>query len=101
MQLSANFRLYSSISEQIENLVAGFYEIIPKELITIVSHVTRRNVLCFTGHVAVQRTGIGTFDLWYTGHRCGRVAGCDGVQRIQQLGSRDRVVVEGAEVLQS
>ncbi|KAG6372317.1 hypothetical protein JVT61DRAFT_7757 [Boletus reticuloceps] len=35
VQLSANFRLYSSISEQIENLVAGFYEIIPKELITI------------------------------------------------------------------
>ncbi|KAG6336038.1 hypothetical protein ID866_3054 [Astraeus odoratus] len=35
VQLSANFRLYSSISEQIENLVAGFYEIIPKDLITI------------------------------------------------------------------
>lgn len=36
VQLSANFRLYSSISEQIENLVAGFQEIIPKDLITIV-----------------------------------------------------------------
>ncbi|KAG9316564.1 hypothetical protein JVU11DRAFT_2615 [Chiua virens] len=35
VQLSANFRLYSSISEQIENLVAGFHEIIPKDLITI------------------------------------------------------------------
>ncbi|KAG8213892.1 hypothetical protein J3R82DRAFT_10637 [Butyriboletus roseoflavus] len=35
VQLSANFRLYSSISEQIENLVAGFQEIIPKDLITI------------------------------------------------------------------
>ncbi|EGN99872.1 hypothetical protein SERLA73DRAFT_88605 [Serpula lacrymans var. lacrymans S7.3] len=35
VQLSANFRLYSSISEQIENLLAGFYEIIPKDLITI------------------------------------------------------------------
>jgi E3 ubiquitin-protein ligase HUWE1 len=37
VQLSANFRLYSSISKQIENLVAGFQEIIPNELITIVS----------------------------------------------------------------
>ncbi|KAH7888738.1 hypothetical protein F5I97DRAFT_2004510, partial [Phlebopus sp. FC_14] len=35
VQLSANFRLYSSIKEQIENLVAGFQEIIPKDLITI------------------------------------------------------------------
>jgi E3 ubiquitin-protein ligase HUWE1 len=35
VQLSANFRLYSSISEQIENIVAGFQEIIPKDLITI------------------------------------------------------------------
>ncbi|KIJ61312.1 hypothetical protein HYDPIDRAFT_31398 [Hydnomerulius pinastri MD-312] len=35
VQLSANFRLYSSISEQIENIVAGFHEIIPKDLITI------------------------------------------------------------------
>ncbi|KAI6134471.1 hypothetical protein EV401DRAFT_2052880 [Pisolithus croceorrhizus] len=35
VQLSANFRLYSSISEQIENLVSGFYDIIPKDLITI------------------------------------------------------------------
>ena len=37
VQLSANFRLYSSISNQIENLVAGFQEIIPNDLITIVS----------------------------------------------------------------
>ena len=36
VQLSANYRLYSSIKEQIESLVAGFYEIIPKDLITIV-----------------------------------------------------------------
>ena len=36
VQLSANYRLYSSIKEQTESLVAGFYEIIPKELISIV-----------------------------------------------------------------
>ncbi|KAJ8696871.1 E3 ubiquitin-protein ligase tom1 [Pleurotus ostreatus] len=35
VQLSAQYRLYSSIKEQIENLLAGFYEIIPKDLITI------------------------------------------------------------------
>ncbi|KAH9894888.1 hypothetical protein C8Q73DRAFT_645187 [Cubamyces lactineus] len=35
VQLSANYRLYSSIKEQIEALLAGFYEIIPKDLITI------------------------------------------------------------------
>ncbi|KAJ6593931.1 hypothetical protein B0H19DRAFT_1215807 [Mycena capillaripes] len=35
VQLSAQYRLYSSIKEQIENLSTGFYEIIPKELITI------------------------------------------------------------------
>ncbi|KDR75882.1 hypothetical protein GALMADRAFT_248624 [Galerina marginata CBS 339.88] len=35
VQLSAQYRLYSSIKDQIENLSSGFYEIIPKELITI------------------------------------------------------------------
>lgn len=37
VQLSAQYRLYSSIEKQIENLLAGFYEVIPKDLITIVS----------------------------------------------------------------
>lgn len=36
VQLSAQYRLYSSIQHQIEHLSAGFYEIIPKDLITIV-----------------------------------------------------------------
>ncbi|KAJ7497325.1 hypothetical protein FB451DRAFT_1550225 [Mycena latifolia] len=35
VQLSAQYRLYSSIKDQIENLSTGFYEIIPKDLITI------------------------------------------------------------------
>ncbi|KAH9949004.1 hypothetical protein B0H21DRAFT_198859 [Amylocystis lapponica] len=35
VQLSAQYRLYSSIKDQIESLVAGFYEIIPKDLVTI------------------------------------------------------------------
>lgn len=37
VQLSANYRLYSSIKEQIEALLTGFYEIIPKDLGSIVS----------------------------------------------------------------
>ena len=36
VQLSAQWRLYSSIKDQIESLLAGFYEIIPKDLISIV-----------------------------------------------------------------
>ncbi|KAK7053298.1 E3 ubiquitin-protein ligase tom1 [Paramarasmius palmivorus] len=35
VQLSAQYRLYSSIKDQIESLLSGFYEIIPKDLITI------------------------------------------------------------------
>ncbi|KAG6866357.1 hypothetical protein C0991_005278 [Blastosporella zonata] len=35
VQLSAQYRLYSSIEKQIESLSSGFYEIIPKDLITI------------------------------------------------------------------
>ncbi|PCH43593.1 hypothetical protein WOLCODRAFT_75349 [Wolfiporia cocos MD-104 SS10] len=35
VQLSAQYRLYSSIKDQIEALLNGFYEIIPKDLITI------------------------------------------------------------------
>lgn len=38
VQLSAQYRLYSSIKDQIENLRSGFYEIIPKDLVTIVSN---------------------------------------------------------------
>ena len=36
VQLSAQYRLYSSIKSQIEALSAGFYEIIPKDLVSIV-----------------------------------------------------------------
>jgi E3 ubiquitin-protein ligase HUWE1 len=37
VQLSAQYRLYSSIKDQIEALLNGFYDIIPKDLISIVS----------------------------------------------------------------
>jgi E3 ubiquitin-protein ligase HUWE1 len=35
VQLSAQYRLYSSIKDQIESLLSGFYDVIPKDLITI------------------------------------------------------------------
>ncbi|KAI0318271.1 hypothetical protein OF83DRAFT_1262061 [Amylostereum chailletii] len=35
VQLSAQYRLYESIKDQLENLLAGFYEIIPKDLVSI------------------------------------------------------------------
>ena len=42
VQLSAQYRLYSSIKDQINALLGGFYEIIPKELISIVRmHLAR------------------------------------------------------------
>jgi hypothetical protein len=47
VQLSASYRLYSSIKDQIESLLTGFYEVIPKELITIVSHVHVFLLSCF------------------------------------------------------
>lgn len=36
VQLAAEYRLYSSIKDQIESLLSGFYEIIPKDLVSIV-----------------------------------------------------------------
>ncbi|KAI9511134.1 hypothetical protein F5148DRAFT_1373973 [Russula earlei] len=35
VQLSAQYRLYTSIKDQLENMLSGFYEIIPKDLISI------------------------------------------------------------------
>ena len=46
VQLSAEYRLVLSIKEQIEAFLNGFYEIIPKELIAIVSRITTPFGLC-------------------------------------------------------
>lgn len=40
VQLSAEYRLVLSIKEQIEAFLSGFYEIIPKDLISIVRIIT-------------------------------------------------------------
>ena len=45
VQLSATHRLYSSIKDQIESLLAGFYDVIPKDLISIVSRPIARKWL--------------------------------------------------------
>lgn len=37
VQLSAQYRLLTSINDQIDALLSGFYEVIPKDLIAIVS----------------------------------------------------------------
>lgn len=47
VQLSAQYRLYSSIKDQIESLSAGFYEIIPKDLVTIVSDLVAIRCIWF------------------------------------------------------
>ena len=62
VQLSAQYRLYSSIKEQIESLSEGFYEIIPKELITIVRIVHLMVVYSCLIIALVQRKGTRTFD---------------------------------------
>ena len=36
VQLSAQYRLYSSIKDQIDALLIGFYDVIPKDLVAIV-----------------------------------------------------------------
>lgn len=46
VQLSAQYRLYSSIKDQIENLSNGFYEIIPKDLVTIVRERAVIKIVC-------------------------------------------------------
>ena len=48
VQLSAQYRLYESIKEQLEALLGGFYEIIPKDLVTIVCRSLRLEGACLT-----------------------------------------------------
>lgn len=48
VQLSAQYRLHSSIKDQIEALLGGFYEIIPKELVSIVSRLQMWVIVALT-----------------------------------------------------
>ncbi|KAI0653715.1 hypothetical protein C8Q70DRAFT_1059032 [Cubamyces menziesii] len=55
VQLSANYHLNSSIKDRIEALLAGFYEIIPKDLITISPHLLRRYLHMILIHECRER----------------------------------------------
>ena len=65
MQLSAQYRLFSSIKDQIENLLAGFYEIIPKDLVTIVSdllvHIISRGHLLISPRSLMNKNSSFSF----------------------------------------
>lgn len=67
VQLSAQYRLYSSIKDQIESLSGGFYEIVPKDLIAIVRFqcdgILRTPLLTIC---TVQRTRARASDFRYT-----------------------------------
>ncbi len=65
VQLSAQYRLYSSIKEQIEAMSTGFYEIIPKELVNIVSLCLSCACDVNSNLVIVRRKGAGAAHFWY------------------------------------
>ncbi|KAF9531661.1 hypothetical protein CPB83DRAFT_79933 [Crepidotus variabilis] len=67
VQLSAQYRLYSSIKEQIENLLKGFYEIIPKDLITIFNEQELELLISGTPDVDVDEWRAATEYNGYTG----------------------------------
>jgi hypothetical protein len=69
VQLSAQYRLYSSIKDQINALLGGFYEIIPKELISIVRMFTDVRDIILIHSLTVQRTRGRVAYLRYTRHR--------------------------------
>ena len=68
VQPSAQYRLYESIKEQLEALLGAFYEIIPKDLVTIVRRSLRQDVACLTP-LSVQRAGTRAADLGHAGRR--------------------------------
>ena len=57
VQLSAQYRLYESIKDQLEALLGGFYEIIPKDLVTIVRRYQRSSLIVLLIFCTVQRAG--------------------------------------------
>ncbi|EAU91398.2 Huwe1 protein [Coprinopsis cinerea okayama7 len=66
VQLSAQYRLYSSIKEQIENLSAGFYEIVPKDLITIFNEQELELLISGTPDIDVDEWRAATDYVGYT-----------------------------------
>ena len=68
VQLSAQYRLYDSIEEQLEALLESFYESILKDLVTNVRRSLRLGGACLTP-LSVQRAGTGAVDLGHAGRR--------------------------------
>ncbi|KAK1218494.1 E3 ubiquitin-protein ligase tom1 [Marasmius sp. AFHP31] len=67
VQLSAQYRLYSSIKDQIENLLSGFYEVIPKDLITIFNEQELELLISGTPDIDVDEWRAATEYNGYTG----------------------------------
>ncbi|KAL1945966.1 hypothetical protein VTO73DRAFT_1968 [Trametes versicolor] len=67
VQLSANYRLYSSIKEQIEALLTGFYEIIPKDLGSIFNERELELLISGTPDIDVDEWRSATEYNGYTG----------------------------------
>lgn len=67
VQLSADYRLTKSIKDQIEALLGGFYDIIPKDLISIVRPIILKYIgLYLILFSVVQRKRSGAINIWYT-----------------------------------
>ncbi|KAF6760270.1 hypothetical protein DFP72DRAFT_1097039 [Ephemerocybe angulata] len=66
VQLSAQYRLYSSIKEQIESFTNGFYEIIPKDLITIFNEQELELLISGTPDIDVDEWRAATEYVGYT-----------------------------------
>ncbi|KAI5889571.1 uncharacterized protein SCHCODRAFT_02751097 [Schizophyllum commune H4-8] len=66
VQLSAQYRLYSSIKSQIEALSEGFYEIIPKDMITIFNEQELELLISGTPDIDVDEWRAATDYVGYT-----------------------------------
>lgn len=100
IQLIAEYRLTTSIKPQLDAFLEGFYEIVPKEHISIVSLLKHsfslNNSLIW---LPVQREGSRAPDLWNTRDRCGRLAIGYGVSWLQCLRCSDCMVVACSQVV--
>lgn len=66
VQLSAQYRLYSSIKDQIESLSSGFYEVVPKDLVTIFNEQELELLISGTPDIDVDEWRAATDYVGYT-----------------------------------
>ena len=100
IQLIAEYRLTTSIKPQLDAFLEGFYEIVPKEHISIVSvpkySLYLNNLLSW---LPVQREGSRASDLWNARDRRRRLAISYRISWLQCLRSSDRMVVACSQVV--